>query len=1350
MTVTNTNNKDVFVGDDATLIFAYTFRIFAASDLVVTISDTSVIPQVDTLLVLSSDYTVDGVGSPSGGNVTLLLTGQLSVPPTTTDNITLLREEPLTQNLDFIENDNFPSQSTEDALDKLTFIVQQLQEQVARSLNIPPNITGVSVDLPSPVADNFFAWDPTATFLINAGSAAQVAADAAAAAASAAAAAASETAASSSASSASSSESAAAASAAAAAASQAALALPTPVFPANEGDILVARAAASPDSYALEIQGVATIVDDFTIINPGGIVQTAPFILDNIMLNALQIAEGQSLSIGGMVDGVRDSFNDETGIDLGASSDQVFEGGSYRTPIVFTLGDTKLLLNATAYNNALAVLDSSGQDHVITSVGDATLSPNFFMFGNGALCLNGIDQAVTLADSPDWDVFNVATQDYTIDVWIRHSSPISIDNYIFQHRTDASNRWFFGNFIGSGLQFFVISGGGIRVNAKSDNKINDNNWHHIAMTKIGAATAEFAIWEDGFQVGYDTSSDTASFTGVLEIGKNVAAGFFSGYMDDLRITNNNAFSASPIPHPLLNFHLDDNLVNTVVIDSGSGGNAGTLNGGANTDAVHSDGKVVFSFDFDGFDDSIAVNAIAASINSDTTGTIIGWINPDVIGSEMTVFSIGDFSANTSAVFKVNSAGNISFIEIEVGATVIDITSGATVSANVWTQVAIVQDGVAAVLYINGVADSAVASTGGTQWFSSLSAIDRVNIAGNASNASVTQFFDGRLDDIRYYQNVDLTQTQIESIRQAGLVGIYGLGSPNITVPTSAHTDSVNTFLLLPFDTTTQGQDLIDISTGGAGSPHTVTSIAGAGVTGKFGNAYLTFDGTGDHLTIPDSASLDLGILDFSISTWVRSKVDGTVEYFFHKRTGASSGELEFFKNASDQLVLSTDNGSAVVATSTATLADRNWHFLLGVRVGTDLGVYLDTAQIAFATGTAENMDSTGSLFIGANTALTLFHNGDLDDYHVNTGNPLSATPVVGLTDTITIPTIQTVVDGNSVLLINANTQDESLSIQIPLFNNGASITSAQSQFGGFSYAFDGTNDTIRVDTSNDWNIVRTSKLDQTIQFFVRHTDHAGTEVYMTNVNDVNNNWRIEHVDGSGIRFVVTQAGGIIIVLPFAGEITDSIFHHVLLSIVGSESGLGALFGMYLDGTQISFSQDNSIVELSAPLFLGSDGLGGDFLDGNMDGIEIVENNIFSALPNPGLTDTITVPIVAPAVDSTIGVMTLRSIAVDVAPALPAPDTIKFYIDIEDISPTVIPNVDFRGRASRDGGTTFSLFTASAFVQTGQATNGRRLYVYDVDVSGQPDPGAGLSDIVVEAETLNNIQMRFHAWSELWG
>jgi hypothetical protein len=167
MTLSNQTSKNVYVGDDSTLIFAYTFRIFADADLEVTIQDTSVDPQTEITLVLNTDYTVSGADNPTGGNVTLVLGGQLSVAPTTTDNITIRRDLPLTQPTDYVENDPFPADAHEDALDRSRMIDQQLQEVLDRSLQLPANITGVDVSLPVPEADAPIGWNSTATGLTN-------------------------------------------------------------------------------------------------------------------------------------------------------------------------------------------------------------------------------------------------------------------------------------------------------------------------------------------------------------------------------------------------------------------------------------------------------------------------------------------------------------------------------------------------------------------------------------------------------------------------------------------------------------------------------------------------------------------------------------------------------------------------------------------------------------------------------------------------------------------------------------------------------------------------------------------------------------------------------------------------------------------------------------------------------------------------------------------------------------------------------------------------------------------------------------------------------------------------------
>jgi len=80
-------------------------------------------------LVLGSGYTVTGAGDPAGGNITMAV----EYPATTV--ITIARRSPRTQLLDLEYNDRLPAQLVEDALDKLTFAVQELAND--RPLRFP-------------------------------------------------------------------------------------------------------------------------------------------------------------------------------------------------------------------------------------------------------------------------------------------------------------------------------------------------------------------------------------------------------------------------------------------------------------------------------------------------------------------------------------------------------------------------------------------------------------------------------------------------------------------------------------------------------------------------------------------------------------------------------------------------------------------------------------------------------------------------------------------------------------------------------------------------------------------------------------------------------------------------------------------------------------------------------------------------------------------------------------------------------------------------------------------------------------------------------------------------------------
>ena len=153
MTVSSSTNKVSFNGDDSTTVFAYSFKIFDEDDLTVILraSDGG-----ETVQTLTTDYTVSGVGDANGGNVTMV------TAPATGQSLFILREQPLTQGLDLVPNDPFPANSIEDTLDKLTFMIQQHQEELDRSIKGSKTTTIANPSFPEDAtqrANKLFAFD---------------------------------------------------------------------------------------------------------------------------------------------------------------------------------------------------------------------------------------------------------------------------------------------------------------------------------------------------------------------------------------------------------------------------------------------------------------------------------------------------------------------------------------------------------------------------------------------------------------------------------------------------------------------------------------------------------------------------------------------------------------------------------------------------------------------------------------------------------------------------------------------------------------------------------------------------------------------------------------------------------------------------------------------------------------------------------------------------------------------------------------------------------------------------------------------------------------------------------------
>ncbi|RKZ97291.1 MAG: hypothetical protein DRQ42_09730, partial [Gammaproteobacteria bacterium] len=133
MTVSSTTNKAIHTGDNTTVVFSYTYRADNDGDIAVYLDD----------VLQPSGWTVAREPDDIGGVVTF------SIAPGVDVVIAILRELGLDQNTDYTPYDAFPADAHENALDKLTMIDQQQQEQIDRSVKVPEGDDG-SVDLTLP------------------------------------------------------------------------------------------------------------------------------------------------------------------------------------------------------------------------------------------------------------------------------------------------------------------------------------------------------------------------------------------------------------------------------------------------------------------------------------------------------------------------------------------------------------------------------------------------------------------------------------------------------------------------------------------------------------------------------------------------------------------------------------------------------------------------------------------------------------------------------------------------------------------------------------------------------------------------------------------------------------------------------------------------------------------------------------------------------------------------------------------------------------------------------------------------------------------------------------------------
>ena len=883
--------------------------------------------------------------------------------------------------------------------------------------------------------------------------------------------------------------------------------------------------------------------------------------------------------------------------------------------------NTKLLWHANGGQGNKEVKDEGNNQIPLTLQGSAAIQTDDAIrrFGVGCLVLDGSGDYISITDHADWDVFGSAGTNWTIDFWVRHSSVSGRDCYVSQYQ-DSNNFWQIGHDGPGGLFIELFTGGSYKINLTGGGTVTNDTWHHICFIKH--STNVYGMYLDGKQTSYVSNSNTLSASANLHIGMfSTSSNPMHGYMDELRIINDNPFGATPnvgltdtitvpdAPHTSdgntkLLLHFED------ITDSGNTNHTAdiTYNGNAQHTGVRRFGRG--SADFDGSADYITVADSADwDILPQTNFTIDAWVKfDDHAGSEAIVHQ-GEDTSNFWMLYHNHGDGWHWQVS---GNSVYDLATGVEVTDIAWHHIAVCQVGATVGVYMDGVQIGYIVP-GASDTFAAALQI------GNRTTGG-TYFYDGKIDGLRITHNNAF------------------LASPNvgktdtITVPTAAHTSDANTKLLMHFDysclkddgNTNHGQF------GGNNNIVVFPTTGGPEITatwGRFGNGGLFLDGNSDYANRDITAHFSMGITEFTVEAWVYCNTNTTHDVIIDLGQGGNDG-IRLNINTSQQISTYLE-GTQTVFSPVSDERPRcgSWyHIAIARDSSTNYRGFINGRLISSTTSTTHIITgtpgATRQITIGRDTNGSFYFDGYIDSVRVSN--------VARYTAAFTPSTDPFTNDGNTLYLTNMEPLDVSadggrdpeIEHGEQFFNTAIADRGPERRFGQGALYFNSTG-RVQIADHTDWDIAGTNTAgagngDFTVDFWFKYAvTPSGTHQFITQYQDANNHWSIWHESGSthGLSFTLNVGGSALKLgdnTSTPRQIQDTDWHHCALVRVAT--GATANYALYCDGVCVDIGTSANTATFSSELGIGRyPGFAGNW-NGYMDEIRIQNSNVFGADP----------------------------------------------------------------------------------------------------------------------------------------
>lgn len=282
--------------------------------------------------------------------------------------------------------------------------------------------------------------------------------------------------------------------------------------------------------------------------------------------------------------------------------------------------------------------------------------------------------------------------------------------------------------------------------------------------------------------------------------------------------------------------------------------------------------------------------------------------------------------------------------------------------------------------------------------------------------SIFNLVDGIADEFENEDGIDLATGQTSNqVYNGG--GDYYSPTQDATVKLLLHLD---------------GSDGATSTTDASPSAHSISFFGTAQLDTaekKFGTASLLLDGSTDYISAPDNADWDIFANTFdnyTIHAWVKiNALSGNQAIFSQAEVPPNDYYYLFVQTSTGKIFWQHKIGGSVtnIGSTSTPFTDTNWHHVALVIKGSNHGVYVDGVQVIYGnnsnTATIAAPLRIGSGYITWGEEF----NGNIDEFIFEKADIFSADPVVGLTDTITVPTAPSSATNNMTLISESFTAE---------------------------------------------------------------------------------------------------------------------------------------------------------------------------------------------------------------------------------------------------------------------------------------------------------------------------------------